>query len=81
MPILRVTPHSEHPKSDAVITVDGEVVGGVINGPHGATVQTGGRIPAIDGLVGESVRDVWGKVVRKGLEDGLQLITQLTIES
>ncbi|NUB12024.1 hypothetical protein GAY28_04425 [Azospirillum brasilense] len=48
----------------AVITVDSAVAGGITLTAKGVySVDTGGRIPAIDGLSGASPREAWGAVI------------------
>jgi hypothetical protein len=50
----------------ASIDVDGVVVGGIeMTGPGTYTVDTKGKVPAIDGLTGQSPIDAWAGVVRE----------------
>lgn len=50
----------------AGITVDGVVCGGITMTSKGVySVNTEGRIPAIDGLSGDSPRDAWEAVAQK----------------
>jgi hypothetical protein len=64
--MVRLQAHENTGGYDAVVTADGAVVGKItMTGKNRFSVDTGGRIPAIDGLAGTSPRDAWSKVVQQ----------------
>lgn len=56
--------HENPGGQSVVITVDSAVVGGIeLTAKNVYSVDTGGKIPDIDGLSGASPREAWGAVI------------------
>lgn len=71
--------HENPMGQSAVITVDRAVVGWItLTGPKTYTVDTGGRVPAIDGITGVSPKDAHDNIVAKVRAGGVVLVTPVS---